>query len=136
MMSLEITTETCHANLDLLIGTEILDRIVTTETVLCVQFKPPSLGESSVEHLRQEFKKIESHFSGMSLEIMRYLLTFPVGQASRNGLMHNVWGRKGATLGAIRQSVRRLNAALKVWEFGYTIRGSRKGIYRFVPLER
>jgi len=43
MMSLEITTETCHANLDLLIGTEILDRIVTTETVLCVQFKPPSL---------------------------------------------------------------------------------------------
>jgi DNA-binding winged helix-turn-helix (wHTH) protein len=89
-----------------------------------------------VEHLRQEFKKIESHFSGMSLEIMRYLLTFPVGQANRNGLMHNVWGRKGATLGAIRQSVRRLNAALKVWEFGYTIRGSRKGIYRFVPLER
>ena len=136
MMSLEITTEICYANLDSLIGTEILDRIVTTETVLCVQYKPPSLGESSVEYLRQEFKKIESHFSGTSLEIMRYLLTFPVGQASRNGLRQNVWGRKGATLGAIRQSVHRLNAALTVREFGYTVKGSRKGIYRFIPLKR
>ena len=136
MKPMEIIVETCHANLDSLVGMEILDRVVTTETVLCVQFKPPSLGESSVEHLRQEFEKIKSHFSGTSLEIMRYLLTFPVGQASRDGLMQNVWGRKGTTLGAIRQSVHRLNAALTVRKFGYTIRGSRKGIYRFVPLER
>ena len=136
MKSMAITVETCYANFTSLIGTEIFDRAVTTETVLCAQSESPPSVKSSVEYLRQEFTKIESHFSGTPLEIMRYLLTFPEGQANRNGLMQNVWGRKGATLGAIRQSVRRLNAILMALGFGYTVRGSRKGIYRFVPIEK
>jgi hypothetical protein len=136
MKPMETTVETCYANLDSLIGTEIFECVVTSETALCVQFKPPPPGEYSVEYLRQEFEKIESQFSGISLEIMRYLLTFPEGQASHTKLMENVWGKKAPTFGAFRQSVHRLNIALTVRNFGYIVRGNRKGIYRFVPIKK
>ena len=122
--------------LALLNGAEIPARITFSETTIHIQINLPPPVDSSVEHLRREFAKIESHFSSTSLEIMRYLLTFPIGQANRKGLMQNVWGRKGTTFGAIRQAVRRLNTILTIRDFGYIVRGSRKGIYRFVPLER
>ena len=123
-------------NLASLNGAKILARITFSETSMHIQIDLPPSVDSSMEHLRQEFAKIESHFSSTSLEIMRYLLTFPIGQANRKGLSQNVWGRKGATFGAIRQAIRRLNTALTIRDFGYIVRGSRKGIYRFVPLER
>ena len=122
--------------LALLNGAEIPASITLSETTINIQINLPPPVDSSVEHLRRKFAKIESHFSSTSLEIMRYLLTFPTGRANREGLMQNVWGRKGATFGAIRQAVRRLNTTLTIRDFGYIVRGSRKGIYRFVPLER
>ena len=89
-----------------------------------------------MERLRQEFKKIESHFFGKPLEVMRCLLADPKGQAHRAKLMTEVWQETVPMFGTIRQAVRRLNLALTDHNFGYVVRGCRKGIYRIVPIEK
>jgi len=108
---------------------------IVDETILIrVTLSPPT--GSFMERLRQEFAKIESHFSGKLLGIMQCLLADSEGQASRTKLMKEVWGEAVQMFGTIRQVVFRLNTALTKQNFGYTIKGSRKGIYRLVPVEK
>jgi len=138
MKSLEITVETCLAKLDSLIGSDILDSVVTTETVLCVQFKPPPPGAFPVEYLRQEFEQIEFHFSGKSLEIMRCILATDDGKIHREKLKAKIWEKYPANP-RVRRAIHRLNVALAKWGFGYTLQGNLKGsksVYRFVPIEK
>jgi hypothetical protein len=135
MQSSEITITTSPANLALWYGTDIPARVTFSETTIAIRFESPPT-ESFIEQLQQQFAKIESHFSDNSLKIMQYLFTLPEGQASRNGLMEKVWGKTVPTFGAIRQAIRRLNTDLTKRHFGYTIRGSRNGIYRFIPIEK
>ena len=134
MKPMEIIIETSLANIASWNGMTIPVHVTTSATTIHVRFESPPSADSSMEHLRREFGKIESHFSGQSLGIMRCLLASPAGQASRKELMDDIW-EKVPMFGAIRQSVRRLNAVLIELNFGYIVRGSRKGIYRFVPIE-
>ena len=116
-------------------GAEIPARITFSETTIHIQIDLPPPVNSFVKRLRHDFVKIESHFSGQSLEIMQCLLASPEGQASRNGLIDGIW-EKVPTFGAIRQAIRRLNAVLTKLNVGYTVRGNRKGIYRLLQIEK
>jgi hypothetical protein len=129
----------CPANLASWNGAEVSVRITFSETSIHIQIERPPPVDSSVEHLRQEFAKIESHFSGQSLKIIRHLLATCNGQANRSQLMKAVLKKTTATFGAVRQAILRLNIELADHDFGYTVRGNlkgSKGIYRLVPVEK
>jgi len=119
-------------------GTEVFVHIPipTTGETVRVRFELLPPAGSFMEHLRREFAKIGSHFSGKPLEVMQYLLATSKGQASGRKLWEDVWEKSAPTFGAIRQAVRRLNIVLTEHNFGYVVQGSRKGIYRFVPIKK
>lgn len=120
-------------------GTDIPARITFSETSMHIQFDLPPPADSSVEHLRREFAKIESHFSGIPLEIIRYILATEEGKTHREQLKANIWTENYPANPCFRRAINRLNAGLAKQDFGYTVNGNQKGaksIYQFVPIEK
>jgi hypothetical protein len=72
-------------------GAKISVHITFSETTIHIQIERPPPVDFSVEHLRQEFAKIELHFSGKSLEIMQYLLATEEGKTHRERLKEDIW---------------------------------------------
>jgi hypothetical protein len=126
-------------SLALLNGAEVSARLTFSETSIHIQIERPPPPDSSVEHLRQEFAKIELHFSGKSLEIMQYLLATEEGKTHREKLKADIWAENYPANPCVRRAIHRLNAGLAEQNFGYTVCGNlkgSKGVYRLVPIEK
>jgi len=135
MKLLEITLGITATELALLNRTEVPTRFTfTTEAKINIQLEPPPPVSSYIECLRQEFTKIEPSLSGQSLEIMQFLLLdTPNGQVRREELIENIWVDDVPTGGRVRNAIFELNRRLEELEFGYVVRGSRRGIFKIEP---
>jgi hypothetical protein len=113
---------------DLVAQNEI--NVSATITLAQPQFKPPPPPNPFMERLRKEFKKIEHRLANQSLEIMLLLLDTQWGQTSRDELIESIWTHSIPTFDRVRNAICVLNRQLDDLQFGYVVKGSRRGIIK------
>ena len=142
MKPLEMTIAISPVDLAPWKGADVPVRFIITKRSVEVCFpQPPNLTPDVLtpevlRQLRTDFSEIKLSLSLQSRELLWFLLNTANGKATREELIEGVWPKKIPTWGDVRKAVHSLNTALKQLNFGWIVRGERKGVYHLVPFSR
>ena len=142
MKPLEITIAISPADLAPWNGAEVPVRFVFTKRRVEVILPQPSnlalevLTPETLERLRATFSEIKLSLSLQSRDLLWYLLNTADGKATREELIESIWQKKVPTWGGVRKAVNSLNDTLKQLNFGWIVRGERKGVFHLVTFSR